>query len=110
MRKLEKIFPKNYFWISIEGTDAVGKTSLLNEIGTFLRNQRKINFAIIKEFSNSALGYLIQEIIKEKKFFSLENKIPRPLSETLILCADFIYQFEKLLFEYSKTKKTIDYF
>lgn len=27
----------NYFWLSIEGTDAVGKTKLLKELEKFLR-------------------------------------------------------------------------
>ncbi len=85
----------------------MGKTSLLNEIEIFLRNQRKINFATLKEFSNSPLGNLIQEIVSKRKFFSLENESHRPLSETLVLCADFIYQFEKLLSKYSKRKKLL---
>jgi len=64
----KKIIPSNYFWLSIEGTDAVGKTTLLERIETFLRNQRKINFVIIKEFSDSPFGVLIKKIIKEKKY------------------------------------------
>jgi len=49
MRKFKKkIIPRNYFWLSIEGTDAVGKTTLIEKVETFLRNQRKVNFAIIE--------------------------------------------------------------
>jgi thymidylate kinase len=60
MRKFKKkIIPRNYFWLSIEGTDGVGKTTLLEKIEIFLSNQKKINFAIIKEFSNSKIGNLI---------------------------------------------------
>ena len=33
--KIKKLLPYKYFWISIEGTDAAGKTSLLNEIEIF---------------------------------------------------------------------------
>ncbi len=44
MNKLNrKASPKNYFWLSIEGTDAVGKTTLIEEIERFFQNQKKIN-------------------------------------------------------------------
>lgn len=36
-----KIISKNYFWLSIEGTDAVGKTSLLKEIERFFKKRKK---------------------------------------------------------------------
>ncbi len=42
MRKFkEKMIPRNYFWLSIEGTDGVGKTTLLEKIEAFLSNQKK---------------------------------------------------------------------
>lgn len=39
----KKVIPVNYFWLSIEGTDTVGKTKLLEEIEKFLRNQKRLN-------------------------------------------------------------------
>ncbi len=41
-----RFIPKNYFWLSIEGTDATGKTSLLKEIEIFFKKQKITNFAI----------------------------------------------------------------
>ncbi len=100
-----KKFKRNYFWLAIEGTDGVGKISLLKEIEKFLSIQRKINFAIIKEFSDSQVGDLIKDIIKKKKFFSLGEGTHYSFSETLLLATDFVYQFEKILSGYSSRKK-----
>lgn len=101
----KKVIPVNYFWLSIEGTDAVGKTMLLEEIEKFLRNQKKIKFILIKEFSESSLGNLIKDIINKKKFFSLGNRFHYPFAETLLLCADFVYQFEQVLLKNTGRKK-----
>lgn len=87
----KKVIPVNYFWLSIEWADAVGKTKLLEEIEKFLRNQKKIKFKIIKEFSNSSLGNLIKDTVNKKKFFSLGDRFHYPFAETLLLCADFVY-------------------
>lgn len=106
MKKFKKrLIPKNYFWLSIEGTDGVGKTTLLEKLETFLKKQKEINFAIIKEFSSSKIGLLIKDIIRRKKFFCLGNKLHYPFSETLLLLSDFIYQFEEILSKYSDKKK-----
>jgi len=99
-----RVIPKNYFWLSVEGTDGAGKTSLLKEIERFLYTQRKINFSIIKEFSDSSVGILIKKTIKEKNFFSLGNNFNHSFSETLLLCADFVYQFENILLKYPDKK------
>jgi thymidylate kinase len=101
----KKVIPLNYFWLSIEGTDAVGKTMLLEEIEKFLRNQKKIKFIVIKEFSSSSLGNLIKNIINKKKFFSLGDRLHHPFAETLLLCADFVYQFEQVLLKNTGRKK-----
>ena len=100
-----RFIPKNYFWLSIEGTDATGKTSLLKEIEIFFKKQKITNFAIIKEFSDSPFGALIQDITHKKKFFSLGDKFHYPFAETLLLCGDFIYQFEKILMKSKNRKK-----
>jgi thymidylate kinase len=106
MKKFSKIIPYTYFWLSIEGTDAVGKTTLIKKIEVFLKKQKKIKFAILKEFSNSKVGNLIKQIINKERFFHLGNdRVHYPFSETLLLYADFIYQFEKILSKYSKKDK-----
>ena len=101
----KKVIPVNYFWLSIEGTDAVGKTMLLEEIEKFLGNQKKIKFIVIKEFSSSSLGNLIKDLISKKKFFSLGDRLHYPFAETLLLCADFFYQFEQVLLKNTGRKK-----
>ena len=104
MKKFNKLMPYKYFWLSVEGTDAVGKTTLVKKIEAFLKKQKKIKFAILKEFSNSKVGNLTKQIIDKERFFRL-GKVHYPFSETLLLCADFIYQFEKTLLKYSKKDK-----
>jgi thymidylate kinase len=96
--------PYKYFWLSVEGTDAVGKTTLVKKIEAFLKRQKKIKFAILKEFSNSKVGNLIKQIIDKERFFRL-GKVHYPFSETLLLYTDFIYQFEQILLKYSEKDK-----
>ncbi|MBD3360051.1 MAG: hypothetical protein GF365_05095 [Candidatus Buchananbacteria bacterium] len=61
---------KNFYWISIEGTDGVGKTSLIKKLKKTLKNKHKnLNIIIIDEFSNSEIGKIIKSIIKKKIFF-----------------------------------------
>jgi len=105
--KIKKLLPYKYFWISIEGTDAAGKTSLLNEIEIFLKKQKGMSFSILPEFSNSKIGNQITAIIKKKRFFCLGDTRHYPFAETLLLAADFIYQFEEVLSRYPKKHKLL---
>lgn len=87
---------KNFFWISIEGTDGVGKTRLSEDLYKYLTKKytdKKLIF--INEFSNSPIGILIKRIISEKNFFKIDKNNHYPLAESLILFADFIFQFER---------------
>ena len=58
----------------------------------FLKKQKGISFPILPEFSKSKIGNQITAIIK-KKVFCLGNTRYYPFAETLLLAADFIYQF-----------------
>jgi dTMP kinase len=89
---------KNFYWISIEGTDGVGKTSLIKKLKKTLKNKHKnLNIIIIDEFSNSEIGKIIKSIIKKKYFFKLSYKYNLPITETLVLASDFYYQIEKII-------------
>ena len=101
------VVPNNYFWISVEGTDAVGKTSLVRKISHIMRGKKNLEVVTIKEFSKSKVGRLIKNIIKKQRFFSLKNGVHYPLAETLLLCSDFFYQFEEVLSKNRHPKKTL---
>lgn len=45
---MENFISANYFWISIEGTDAIGKTKLLKEIEKYLKKTNKGRFCNYK--------------------------------------------------------------
>ncbi|NCN08054.1 hypothetical protein GW944_00595 [Candidatus Parcubacteria bacterium] len=88
---------RRHQWLAIEGADAVGKTKLAQELFMWLKNKYpEINPFLMKEFSFSPIGRLIQEIINDKTFFMLENNKHIPIAETLVLGSDFIFQQEEI--------------
>jgi len=95
----KKIISNNYFWLSVEGTDCTGKTSLIEALNQNLSKELKSrnNFITVQEFSNSRTGFLIKNIIKKNNFFSLGSNFPHRFAETLLLGTDFVYQFEDIL-------------
>lgn len=92
--RAEVISPACY-WISIEGTDAVGKTSLVKALSQKLSViYPEIRTVTMPEFSSSPVGVAIQSIIKEKTFFSLSDDAKSPIAETLILAGDYFSLLE----------------
>lgn len=92
--RTEVIFPACY-WINIEGTDAVGKTSLVKALSQKLSViYPEIKTVTMSEFSSSPVGVAIQAIIKEKTFFSLSDDVKSPIAETLVLAGDYLSLLE----------------
>lgn len=90
----EVAFPACY-WINIEGTDAVGKTSLVKALSQKLSViYPEIKTVTMPEFSGSPIGVAIQAIIKEKTFFSLSDDVKSPIAETLVLAGDYLSLLE----------------
>lgn len=84
-------------WLAIEGTDAVGKSLLAQELFSWLKNKHpETNPILIDEFSSTPVGKLIKEIINDKTFFMLGDGRHIPMAETLILASDFVLQREML--------------
>lgn len=92
--------------MAIEGTDGVGKTSLTREITFSLKSPHIGKECILlDEFSSSPIGRALSKIIEEKTFFMLGDGEHYPISETLALCSDYIFQVEKI----TREKRTKDY-
>lgn len=90
-----EIIPSACYWINIEGTDAVGKTSLVKALSQKLSVvYPEIKTVIMPEFSSSPIGVAIQAIIKEKAFFSLSDDAKSPIAETLVLVGDYLSLLE----------------
>ena len=113
-RKSKELFGKNYLWVSIDGTDAVGKTTLIKKLKKLLNKEIKntnldIEIVATKEFSDSETGLFIEDLIKKRRFFSLSKskKGHLPISETMLLASDFIYQIEKLLADKNRLHKKL---
>ena len=87
----DKLF--SYF-ISFEGLDAVGKTTLANSLYNYLTSELKLPVKMFPEFSNSAIGILLVDLIKQYNFIKLDPAINTPLAETLLLMADLCAKAE----------------
>lgn len=84
-------------WVSLDGTDAVGKTTLLRELVDHLRHaypDHKVDK--FHEFSSTAVGGLIRQRIEERYFFQMGNDEHLPVGESLLLAADLALQLETL--------------
>lgn len=87
---------EQYLWVSIEGTDAVGKSNLLQEMRRQLEAASHEFLAVfLDEFSDSPVGDVIRNIIRYHRFFIIGND-HHPLAETAVLYADYLYQFESI--------------
>ena len=92
---------EKYLWVSVEGTDGVGKSTLIREIAQSLQStQPHVRILVLNEFSRSPIGEVIQKIIDTHRFFILGNT-PHRVAETLVLCADYAYQIEEIAQEHS---------
>ncbi len=88
-------------WIAIDGIDAVGKTTQLDDVKKKLSDEFRVSS--IEEFSSSAIGKMIREIVRKKQFFNLADAGESVKTETLLLIADYLYKSE---FEFSKLSLT----
>ncbi len=91
---------ERYLWVSIEGTDAVGKSSLLQELKKQLEAEsNEFMTVFLDEFSDSPVGDVIRNIIRDHRFFRI-GSVQHPMTETVTLYADYLYQFESAFQKY----------
>ncbi|MBI5913189.1 deoxynucleoside kinase [Candidatus Azambacteria bacterium] len=95
-----------FFWINIEGTDGVGKTTISRKLRDHLQElYPNEKFILFNEFSNFEIGKIIKRVIKKEKFFKLNSNTHYPLAETLMLVTDLMCQFEAEVFSRKSRKK-----
>jgi dTMP kinase len=92
---MKKDNPFSYL-ISFEGLDAVGKTTLANGLFNYLTKVSRVPVKIFPEFSDSAIGELLIELIRQNNFVKLDPTANTPLAETLLLIADLCVKSELL--------------
>ncbi|GHU28065.1 hypothetical protein FACS1894152_5460 [Bacilli bacterium] len=80
-------------WIALDGVDAVGKTTQARIL--YNRFSKKYRTALLGEFSNSPVGDLIVEIIRKKRFFSIDDDKKSPVADSFLLISDMLYKAEK---------------
>lgn len=84
-------------WIALDGTDAVGKTSQLNDVKQAIRLHAFDPVVLVPEFSNCHIGKTITGMLERDRFFSLSEDRSTPRSDTLALLTDMVYQFENTI-------------
>jgi dTMP kinase len=88
---------KRGIWISIDGLDATGKTTQVSCIVPWLIEQGITPAIAITEFSASPIGETIREILRQKRFYALNDQKTSPLADTLHLLSDMMYSYETLI-------------
>lgn len=84
-----------FIWISIDGTDGAGKTTISKKLHCHLQKlYPNKKFILFNEFSSFETGKAIKRIIRKEKFFKLNPITHYPLAETFMLAADLMCQFE----------------
>lgn len=91
------VLKKEGLWVALDGIDAVGKSTQLPRVAQGLRDQGVELVAEIKEFSSSLVGQTITGILKEKRFYALNDERNSPMADTLHLLSDKVYSYETVI-------------
>lgn len=79
--------------IIFEGIDAVGKSTLINNLKLHF-DKENINARVIKEIEESPLNEILSKMLKEDPFFNSKIDFKTSIYETFLLAADFFYKQE----------------
>lgn len=79
--------------IIFEGIDAVGKSTLINNLKLHF-DKENINARVIKEIEESPLNEILSKMLKEDPFFNSKSHFKTSIYETFLLAADFFYKQE----------------
>jgi thymidylate kinase len=88
----------NLTWVALDGTDAAGKSTLLERLASRLRTElTEYQVVCVPEFSDTAIGTLINDVINRRYFFQLGADGHLPVPETLVLASDMALQIQQLV-------------
>lgn len=77
-------------YIVIDGVDAVGKTTQVQEIKKKVEHQIRVH--VLSEFSESEIGDLIRDNIRRNQFFRLSDSFNAAKAETVLLISDLLFK------------------
>jgi dTMP kinase len=83
-------------FVSIEGTDAAGKTTQTRLIKETLKRQG-VPTTVVQEFSDSLMGKIINTMLAKDRFIRFERAHPTRLSETLLIMSDLALETEEII-------------
>lgn len=83
-------------FLSIEGTDAAGKTTQVHLIRNALI-KRGVPTTVVQEFSNSLMGEIINTTLTTDRFIRFNRAHPTRLSETLLIMSDLALETEEII-------------
>lgn len=89
---------KEGLWLAIDGIDAVGKSTQVPRVANNLLDLEVNPVIELKEFSNSPVGQTILRILKENRFYALNDEKSSPLADTLHLLSDMVYNYETAIY------------
>lgn len=87
---MEKIKKK---WIAIDGVDATGKSEQVLLLAKYLK-EKGLNTVALSEFSAGPVGHLINKIVLEQRFYTLNTNNQSPWADAVALFADILYRSE----------------
>jgi len=87
---------KKYFWITIDGTDGVGKTTVSQSLADLfrVRFKNKIDVVCLPEFSQTVVGDLLRKLVSKYQFVQLEKGKHYVGAETSLLLGDLFAKTE----------------
>ena len=88
---------KEGLWVALDGIDAVGKSTQVPRVAQNLRERGVEPVAELREFSSSPVGETIVGILEKKRFYALNDEKTSPLSVTLHLLSDMVYNYETII-------------
>jgi dTMP kinase len=86
---------KRGLFVTIEGVETTGKTSVLVKIEEYLK--KRVNVKTLSEFSNSIFGDTLKKLLERDSLLRMREDIPTSLPETFLILGENFYQFEKII-------------
>jgi len=97
---------KEGLFVSFEGQDGSGKTSVMQEVGRQLQDDG-FDTVILSEFSSSPIGDYLRSCVARDKFLRLNANSASMFTQTFAIIADYMYQTEVRIVPELQRKKIV---